>query len=426
MSTLRQQAARIRAGEIDPVELVERHLARIDEREEQVRAWVVVDREGALATAQSIRRAVRAGEASNSPLLGAVTAIKDIVDVAGFPTRSGATWTSDQPVRDDAQLVTGLRQAGAILLGKTVTTELACFDPPPTRNPLNLDRTPGGSSSGSAAAVADGMCQLAVGSQTGGSITRPASFCGVVGMKPTFGAVSLKGVAKVSLHLDHPGPIAGCSDDALDALAAMRATTRLVSADSSPQSTPSVGKLRIVRADTCSGQPSSEVARLFDSAMQTLNLERQAELPTFADVHEMHRRLMFADAAHHYARAWELFQDQFGPCIATVIREGQDVTKEQYIEAAQHQIHFRRELLDRAFADADVIATPATATTAPGPETTGDPGFNSPWSYCGFPTLSIPCGKDQNGLPAAIQFIVRPHEEATLRAVGSWATSLLN
>ncbi len=142
------------------------------------------------------------------PLHGIPIGIKDLIDVAGWPTLVGAPWLPHAPAATDAPLVARLRDAGVIILGKTVTTQFACFDPPPTRNPWDLDRTPGGSSSGSAAAVATGMCLGAVGSQTGGSITRPASFCGVAGCKPTYGIVPIEGVYPLSPSLDHPGPIA--------------------------------------------------------------------------------------------------------------------------------------------------------------------------------------------------------------------------
>src|SRR6266851_3702658 len=172
LPTIHSAAADIRAGRLSPLDILEACLVRIDEREEHVKAWVLVDR---------------------GPLHGIPIAIKDIIDVYDWPTAAGSPRWAQSYARHDAPVVQRLRHAGAVLLGKTVTTQYASFDPPPTRNPWNRDRTPGGSSSGSAAAVASGMCLGALGSQTGGSITRPASFCGIAGYKPTFGMLSRRG-----------------------------------------------------------------------------------------------------------------------------------------------------------------------------------------------------------------------------------------
>src|SRR5579872_5026359 len=202
------------------VSVVEDCLAQIEAWEPRVHAWVSVDRTGALARARELDRELEDGKC-RGPLHGIPVGIKDLVDIAGWPTLAGTSWLPNTPAASDAPIVARLRAAGAIILGKTVTTQFACFDPPPTRNPWNLDRTPGGSSSGSAAAVATGMCLGAIGSQTGGSITRPASFCGVAGCKPTFGTVPLDGVYPLAASLDHPGPLARTVDDLATVLAAI-------------------------------------------------------------------------------------------------------------------------------------------------------------------------------------------------------------
>ncbi len=177
-----------------------------------MQAWVVVDADGARRQAQELGAAIR-DRRPLGPLAGVTIGVKDIIDVQGLPTRAGSTLTSDLPATANAPVVARLRQAGAIILGKTVTTEFACFDPPATRNPWNLECTPGGSSSGSAVAVATGMCVAALGTQTGGSIVRPAAYCGVCGIKPTFGTVSRTGVVPVSEHLDHVGCLAASIAD---------------------------------------------------------------------------------------------------------------------------------------------------------------------------------------------------------------------
>ena len=203
---------KIRDKRLTPRELVDACLKRIERVEPDVRAWVSVDAEGARRRADELTELAARGEILG-PLHGIPIGIKDIIDVAGWPTRAGSPLRDGHLAREDAAVVARLRNAGAIILGKTVTTEFAWIDPPPTRNPWDATRTPGGSSSGSAAAVASGMCVAAIGSQTGGSIIRPASYCGVCGLKPTFGVVSRVGVLPLSISLDHVGPIARCVDD---------------------------------------------------------------------------------------------------------------------------------------------------------------------------------------------------------------------
>ena len=198
-NTIVEASAALARGELTCEGLLETCLGRIDECEPQIHAWVSVDRDRcaprwpANCDARLARHRSEGSVEVVSPLFGIPVGIKDIIDIAGQPTGAGSSFSrADPPAERDATVVRKLREAGAILLGKTVTTQFACFDPPPTRNPWNLEHTPGGSSSGSAAAVAAGMCLGAIGSQTGGSIIRPASFCGVAGCKPTFGRVSLR------------------------------------------------------------------------------------------------------------------------------------------------------------------------------------------------------------------------------------------
>ena len=207
--TITGTARRLRSGETTCVQVLESCLDRIDQKESAVRAWVLVDRDGALAQAQALDAELKAGH-DRGPLHGIPIGVKDIIDVQGDAhlVRVRPAWAWDSLDRSRRPIVARLREAGAVILGKTVTTPFAWIDPPVTRNPWNLDRTPGGSSSGSAAAVACGMCLGAIGTQTGGSITRPAAFCGVAGMKPTFGVSRRQGIFPLAPSLDHPGSIA--------------------------------------------------------------------------------------------------------------------------------------------------------------------------------------------------------------------------
>src|SRR6516165_2629536 len=207
MQTIHEAADAIRQKKITPIELVEQCLANIDRWEEHIHAWVFVDREGALEEAKRLTDELARGQ-YRGPLHGIPIGVKDIFDVFDWPTAAGSKLWANSIARQDADVVRQLRQAGCIFLGKTVTTQYASFDPPVTKNPWNLSRTPGGSSSGSAAAVATGMCLGALGSQTGGSITRPASYCGVAGCKPTYRYLPLDGIMPLAHSMDHPGPMA--------------------------------------------------------------------------------------------------------------------------------------------------------------------------------------------------------------------------
>src|ERR1700733_5281424 len=196
-TTIAAASEAIRTGQLTPIDLVEQCLKQIDRHEEKVRAWVFVDRDGARADAERLTAELKKGR-HRGPLHGIPVGVKDIFDVFDWPTAAGSKLWANSYARQDCDVVAKLRQAGAILLGKTVTTAYASFDPPITRNPWKLDRTPGGSSSGSAAAVATGMCLGALASQTGGSITRPAAYCGVCGIKPTYGRICLDGIVPLA------------------------------------------------------------------------------------------------------------------------------------------------------------------------------------------------------------------------------------
>ena len=207
IQTIHEAAEAIKGRRVTPVDLVEQCFQAIDRWEKHVHAWVFVDREYALAEAKRLTDELAKGQ-YRGPLHGIPIGVKDIYDVFDWPTACGSKLWANAIARQDAPIITSLRTAGAIFLGKTVTTQYASFDPPVTRNPWNLAHTPGGSSSGSAAAVSTGMCLAAIGSQTGGSITRPASYCGIAGCKPTYGELPLDGIMTLAHSMDHPGPMA--------------------------------------------------------------------------------------------------------------------------------------------------------------------------------------------------------------------------
>jgi len=437
---IKKAVDQINRGELSSRELVEFCLARIDRFERQVKAWERVDAEGARREAQRLDELAKSGKRAGI-LHGIPVGIKDIVDVAGWPTKAGSPLRAEHIAERDADVVRSLRQAGAIVLGKTVTTQLAYFDPPQTCNPWDLDRTPGGSSSGSAAAVVMEMCMAAVGSQTGGSIIRPASYCGVCGLKPTFDVISLAGVVPVSPRLDHLGPIARTTDDLATMLHAMADPGRLtrmreIAADDAARAGTSVGEANSRRPPRLMQLTGSWLSRVTDEVAtvtadaierlaQSVAWHEPATLPPLLDnVHEHHLRIMSVEAAVAHRAAFIENTSEFRPQISGLITQGLATRAVDFSESLRLQQEMRDEI-DRFFERHGAIAvTPATTTTAPNPSTTGDPSFNSPWSLLGLPTVTIPCGL-ADGLPCGLQFIAaRDHDHALLDAA-RWCEEFL-
>ncbi len=415
----------LRSGELTARDLVEQCLDRIARYEGRVRAWVLVDAEGARAAAEECDRARRRG-GKFEPLHGIPLGIKDIIDVAGWPTLAGSKIRAGHVAEKDADVVARLRKAGAIFLGKTVTTEFASFDPPPTRNPWNLDRTPGGSSSGSAAAVAMGMCLGALGSQTGGSITRPASYCGVAGCKPTYGCVSLAGIIPLAWHLDHPGPFARTAADLailLDCIAGdeavdLNAAQAVAAVDGG--SPPRFGWLQGFFWETAEPPVRQVVAAALERVRASGAEVEKVALPSdLPHVVKQHRRIMAVEAAAYHRPHFAVRRADYGPKVASLIDEGIACSSLDYAVALQEQSKFRGEAL-AAMEPFDALLLPATTDAAPDVSTTGNPAFNSPWSCSGLPLVSLPCGLTSDGLPVSLQLIGRPNDEARLLAIAAW------
>lgn len=433
---LAQAARALRAGRLTASDLLEQCLARIDQWEEQVRAWVLVARDDSRRQAREADLAAVQGHWLG-PLHGIPIGIKDLIDVEGWPTRAGSPLTTDRPAAADAPLVARLRAAGAILVGKTVTTEFASFDPPPTRNPWNLACTPGGSSSGSAAAVALGMCLAAIGSQTGGSITRPASYCGIAGCKPTFQLISDAGVVPLTYHLDHPGPMARRVEDLailLQVLADPAAVNNLAPIQAPAYASllnaghrPRLGTF----ADFFHERSSPAVRQATATAIQRLAAAgatiHTLPLPAgFDEVHTMHRRIMAVEAAHLHRDLFAKRREQYGAQITTLLNEGLAIETSDYVAAIEHQSRFRHAVHD-SLQEVEAILLPATCDTAPHDlSTTGDPVFNSPWSYAGVPAVSIPCSLAENGLPVAMQLIGPALGEAQTLAAAAWCEGVFD
>jgi aspartyl-tRNA(Asn)/glutamyl-tRNA(Gln) amidotransferase subunit A len=435
MLTIHEAAAAIRERSLSPVDLLETCLQRIEQVEPRVRAWVFVDRDGARAEAKRCADEVRRGQ-WRGPLHGVPLGIKDIIDVFDWPTAAGSRLWANSIARQDATVVRRLRAAGAVFVGKTVTTQYASFDPPPTRNPWNLSRTPGGSSSGSAAAVSAGMCLGTLGTQTGGSITRPASFCGVPSCKPTHGRVSCHGVVPLAHSMDHPGPMARCVADLAILLQTIAGPDPMDAACSElpvpdyaarlgSESPPRLARPRgffSERADTAMTAHLEQLtAALRAKGASVTDVALPAE---FAEVIERHRVVMGVEAAQFHQPRLRKHPEDYDPNITTLLNEGLDCPAPEYARCKEHQRRLRRSMA-ALLKDFDALLTPATKGPAPDAATTGDPVFNSPWSYTGLPTVAFPSGRSADGMPLAIQFVGQAFGETTLFAAAGWCEKSL-
>jgi aspartyl-tRNA(Asn)/glutamyl-tRNA(Gln) amidotransferase subunit A len=435
MLTIHQAARLLRSRELSAVQLLESSLERIDRFESKVRAWVFVDREAARQAAERADREIAAGQ-WRGPLHGIPLGIKDIFDVFDWPTAGGSQLWAQSIARQDCTVVSRLRQSGAVFIGKTVTTAFASFDPPVTRNPWDLTRTPGGSSSGSAAALACGMCLGALGSQTGGSITRPASFCGVAGLKPTHGRVSGAGVMPLAPSMDHPGPMARCVRDLAILLQAIAGKDHL-DPDTADQPVPDylahldrvpelvLGRVRGLfedRADPEMIQVMDEICGKLSKHGATIC---DVALPAgFSEVIARHRTIMAVEAAAYHAERLHRHPEDYPPRITALIEEGLAAPATHYARCRDFQRRLAGETAAR-FGPIRAFLCPATVGPAPDAGSTGDPAFNSPWSLTGFPTVNIPVGKSQDGLPLGLQLVGPPWREGELLSIAEWCEKKL-
>jgi aspartyl-tRNA(Asn)/glutamyl-tRNA(Gln) amidotransferase subunit A len=397
----------LRQGELSCVDILDACLEQVDEWEPKVRAWVVLDRDGAMEQARVLEEELRSGR-DRGPLHGVPVGVKDIIDVKGFPTACGARRWADRIAYSDADVVDQLRNAGAVVMGKTVTTPYAWIDPPLTRNPWNLDRTPGGSSSGSAAAVACGMCYGAIGSQTGGSITRPASFCGVCGLKPCHWAGAYpKGVLPLAPSLDHIGPLARTIRDIRLLYRPCALCLREDDDAAAPVTPPSIVRFRGFFDRRSSPSMSSAFqASLDELAQQGAEILELDDPIDFEEVLRHHRTVMSAEAASVHSDWLDAYPDDYPPRITELIREGRSRWATDYVRAMQQRGPVVTPLLDLfQHGKFGAIVTPAAIGTAPEPSTTGDPAFNSPWSFAGLSTVTFPIGVVEDGMPVGLQLI---------------------
>lgn len=407
--TASEAKRRVAQGQIETTALLGACRARIAEREADVRAWVYLTPEHE----QSRQRAMSA----QAPLADIPVGIKDIMDTHDMPTAWGTDYLYASSSPADAAAVALLRRAGAIVLGKTVSTELAYFTPGKTRNPHDSARTPGGSSSGSAAAVADRMVPLALGSQTAGSIIRPASFCGVVGFKPTFDAVPLAGVKGFSPSLDTVGWFARSVEDIALAHGALTA-----SATPSLDGTALRGLRVGIRGIPDDAPLDADAARVLDDARRAL-VDAGAhvadlDLPSsYDDLVSVQQRVMAYEAARTLAYEYNHFRERMGPKLVALLDEGLTITPEHYRAALRTAAEHRRHIAER-FTGVDVILTPSAIGEAPlGHEATGDPVYCRAWTLLGLPCISLPLGTGAHGMPIGMQFIGSERADAKLLGI---------
>jgi len=427
-------AAKIARGVLSAEDYISACLARISEAEKDVHAFIHIDAEHALRQARALDARRRSGQPIG-PLHGLPVGIKDIFNTADYPTECGSALLKGRRPARDCTAVARLRAAGAVIIGKTVTTECAYFHPGATRNPHDLERTPGGSSSGSAAAVAAGMIPLAIGSQTNGSVIRPASFCGVYGVKPTHGTISRHGALILSLALDHVGVFARSLADAaliLEALAGYDAEDP----DSRPFASPA---FRVVAAEKPPSPPrlafvrtpvwdkaDAEARAAFEALAQRLgDIVRPVDLPeTFTGAWADQRVIMFTDMAHNLGAMVARGGDASSQQLRDLIAEGSQTNALRYLAARDGATRYRAGLGD-ILKDYDAILTPSAPGVAPKGIATGNPAFNTLWTLAGLPAVTLPLLQGGGGLPIGVQLVGAFGDDARLLRTANWLEAKL-
>jgi Asp-tRNA(Asn)/Glu-tRNA(Gln) amidotransferase A subunit family amidase len=425
-----EAARRIRTGALSPSNLVAACLKRIEAAEPTVGAWVRLDRDAAARVA--VQRDIEAREGRfMGALHGVPIALKDIFDAAGVPTTSGApAWATRTPTLD-ATAVARLRGAGAVPMGKLVTTPFAFLDPSATRNPWNAEHTPGGSSSGPAAAVAARMVPLALGSQTVGSVLRPAAYCGVVGFKPTHGRISAAGVLALAASLDHVGLFARRVEDCALVLSLLAGFdpadpgSRPVPPDDylAALATPAPPRIGVLASLLAGATP--EMAKHLEAVLRGLEeagarLVEVALPDSFPSLREAGETVLAVEAAHAHARLYAAHGAEYPPRIKELIERGCAVSAPEYL-AAQDARRRGAADVDAAARRHDALLAPAIGAPAPrGLASTGDPGFCAPFTFAGLPAISLPTGVDPSGLPLAVQLVGAAWGEARLLAAAAW------
>lgn len=420
----------LRSGQLGLLTYIDDVCNRIDAADPLVHALLAeTDRCSRLRTEAEALQARFPDPGSRPPLYGIPVGIKDTFRVDGFPTQAGSQLPPELFVAPEATCVTMLKAAGALILGKTVTTEFAYFEPGPTRNPHNLNHTPGGSSSGSVAAVAVGFCPLALGTQVIGSTIRPAAYCGIVGFKPTYGRIPTDGLVQCCDSVEHVGyftqDVAGSMFIA-PLLCSNWRTEHMISSESLP--------VLGVPDDSYLAQASAEALAAFESQLALLEkagytVRHVNALHDIEEINHRHTRMVFAEMAQVHAWWFAQYEALYRPRTTAAIREGQTVSEAELAQAREGRATLRNDL-EALMEQAGIDLWISPATTGPAPEgldSTGSPIMNLPWTFVGFPAITFPAGRAANGLPLGLQCVgAAMADELLLARVAPMAEILAN
>ncbi len=421
---LAETATALHTGQLDLLAYLNEICDRIDTLEPEIHALLPeANRRARLLTEAQALQADFPDPSNRPPLFGIPVGIKDIFFVDGFPTHAGSQLPSELFVGAEGDCVRALRSAGALMLGKTVTTEFAYFEPGPTRNPHNLEHTPGGSSSGSAAAVAAGFCPLAIGTQTIGSTIRPAAFCGIVGFKPSYGRIPNNGLILCSNTFDHVGIFTQDVAGAVLAASLLCHNWQVVETGVS-DALPVLG----VPEGPYLAQASPEGLAAFEKQLTHLEeagytLRRVTAMEDIEVINRRHSRLVFAEMARVHAAWFAQYESLYRPRTAAAIREGQEVSLEE-LHLARAGIVKLRAQLEALMLQARIDLWVCPSSPGPAPEglaSTGSPLMNLPWTQAGLPAISLPAGRAANGLPLGFQCVGASMADERLL---KWATPM--
>ena len=422
-------AAKIKDAQISSVEICERYIERINKFEKDIKAWAHFDKKVLLEKASEADDHRKSGKPLG-PLHGIPVAVKDIIGTVDMPTECGTVIRKGKSYSQNAEIVDLLLNAGAIVMGKTATSELAYLGPPKTTNPHDYSRTPGGSSSGSAASVASFMAPLSIGSQTGGSIIRPASYCGVVGYKPSYGLISRNGVLKTSNTLDHIGVFGRTVEDV-----ALLAKI-LIKKDKHDPATIHYSAEKILE-ETKKG-PLFEPKFIFYKTDFWKIIDKKSREPFeyfiksfknievfdtpsyFKDIHKYHQIIHETDLANNFSVYYKKYKSKLSKFMQSAIAKGNKYSAKEYAEA----IDFKKQSYEsykEVFEDYHGVITPSSPGVAPkGLTNTGTAEFNKVWSYLGTPCISLPLLEGENKLPLGVQLVGDRYDDHRFLGVAKW------
>jgi aspartyl-tRNA(Asn)/glutamyl-tRNA(Gln) amidotransferase subunit A len=411
--SLTDAADAIRTGTLSPLEYVRALLARVDAVESRVQAWTTIDRDAVLSEARQLETEAHR-KLFRGPLHGIPVGVKDIFYTKGLRTTMGSTAFSDFVPTYDSSVVKRLKHAGAIIMGKCVTTVLVFLDPGPTRNPWNTNHTPGGSSSGSAAAVAARMCPVSIGSQTVGSVGRPGAYNGVVSIMPTQSRISLAGAFPLAWSLDHVGAFSRSVGDIEVLVEALSESPMPSHPARALNHRPRIGIVHGFfsdKADAASRDGIETLAGKLEGAGYPV---AAVTMPAIFEIHPaILRTIVRSEAAEAHSKLIRNKPEAYGPKLRDLVHLGELIDASDYLRARRIRRHYQRDM-GRLFDHVDVLITPGAPGPAPEGMATGDPVMQAPWTLADFPTMTLPTMLASNGLPLGIQLTAAPLHEGLL------------